>query len=155
RFGRDGLELLRPAQDDQLFFGPLDDAVRPGESFAYAPLYKDSAYCASCHEGVIFGVHVYGTYTEWLASPARRARKQCQTCHLAPTGTMTNIAPGKGGISRNPFTLASHHFPGSTPEMLRGCLKVAGQMRQTNRGILLQVEVRADNVGHRVPTGFI
>src|SRR5687768_6019688 len=28
RFGRDGMMLLRPAQNDQLFFGPLDDAVR-------------------------------------------------------------------------------------------------------------------------------
>src|SRR5436305_1484524 len=34
RFGRDGLMLLRPADGDSLTIGPLDDAVRPGESFA-------------------------------------------------------------------------------------------------------------------------
>src|SRR5262249_9193495 len=67
RFGRDGYPLLRPTSDEQIFFGPLPDAVRPGESFVHAPFYKESRYCASCHEGVIFGVHVYGTYSEWLA----------------------------------------------------------------------------------------
>src|SRR5262249_15129574 len=84
RFGRDGLTLLRPAGKEQLFFGPLDDAVREGETFGYSPLYKESRYCASCHEGIVFGVHVYGTYTEWLESPARHEGKQCQTCHMAP-----------------------------------------------------------------------
>ena len=34
RFGRDGLRLLRPRDGDLLSFGPLDDAVRKGESFA-------------------------------------------------------------------------------------------------------------------------
>src|SRR5439155_5316139 len=69
RFGSDGYGLLRPADGKQLFFGPLDDAVREGEMFGYSPLYKQSRYCASCHEGVIYGVHVYGTYSEWLAGP--------------------------------------------------------------------------------------
>jgi hypothetical protein len=151
RFGRDGLTLLRPPQDEQFFFGPLDDAVRPGESFAYAPLYRESRYCASCHEGVIFGVHVYGTYSEWLESPARAQGQECQTCHMAPTGKMTNIAPGRGGIERNPDTLAGHVFPGSQAEMLRRCLKV----NVARTGKRVSVEVRADNVGHRVPTGFI
>ena len=68
----------------QLFFGPLDDVDR-GED-AFSPLYRESRYCASCHEGIVFGVHVYSTYSEWLSSPARRAGKQCQDCHMAPTG---------------------------------------------------------------------
>src|SRR5262249_41172103 len=91
--GRFGLKLLRP-RDDQLFFGSLDDVDR-GED-AYSPLYRQSRYCASCHEGVVFGVHVYSTYSEWLDSPARRQGQQCQSCHMAPTGRMSNIAPGKG-----------------------------------------------------------
>jgi len=151
RFGRDGLMLLRPAGQQQFFFGPLDDAVRPGESFAYSPLYKESRYCASCHEGVVFGVHVYGTYSEWLQSPARAKGQQCQSCHMAPSGNMTNIARGTGGIERDPHTLASHVFPGSQVEMLRRCLKV----NVSRAGHRVVVEVRADNVGHRVPTGFI
>ena len=131
RFGRDALKLLRPPDDELLTFGPLDDAVRKGESFAHRPIYKRSEYCASCHEGVVFGVHAYGTYSEWLESPARRDGKQCQSCHMAPTGLMTNIAPGKGGIERNPFTLASHHTPG-------------GQIEISGKAVSLNMNVKND-----------
>ncbi len=160
RFGRDGLRLLRPATGEALFFGPLDDAVRPGESFGYpvgvgGPLYKESRYCASCHEGVIFGVHVYGTYSEWRDSPARRRGQQCQTCHMAPTGKMTNIAPRQGGIERPPQTLASHHFPGNQPDMLKRSLNVAVVSVARRDGLQALVALQAVNVGHRMPTGFI
>jgi len=149
RFGNDGMQLLRPPHRQLLSFGPLDDAVREGEQFGHSPIYKDSRYCASCHEGVVYGVHVYGTYSEWLESPARKQGKQCQTCHMAPTGKMTNIAPGKGGIERDPRTLGSHLMAGATKEMLKRCLSV----KVTIVGNEVQVEVKADNVGHRVPTG--
>jgi hypothetical protein len=146
------LILLRPAAGDTLTFGPLDDAVRSGESFAHAPFYKESRYCASCHEGVVFGVHAYGTYSEWLESPAKKRGTQCQECHMPPTGTLTNIAPGKGGIERNPKTLAAHHTPGGTPALLRRSLSLQAR---TSAGGRLDVEVKADAVGHRVPTGFV
>lgn len=154
-FGKDGYELLRPKGEQQLFFGPLDDAYRKGEMFGYLPLYKDSKYCASCHEGVVFGVHVYGTYSEWLKSPAKTKGLHCQHCHMKPTGKMTNIAPGKGGIERDPKTLASHHFPGATEEMLRRCLRLQVRLESDKQTTVVDVEVIAQNVGHRVPTGFI
>jgi hypothetical protein len=154
RFGRDGLRLLRPDDGRQLFFGPLDDAYREGETFAHAPLYKESRYCASCHEGIVFGVHAYGTYSEWLESPARRQGRQCQDCHMAPSGTLTNIAPGKGGIERDPRTLASHGFPGGQADLLRRCLVLAATAERGQDGVRVRVEVRAEAVGHRVPTGF-
>lgn len=151
--GRFGLKLLRP-QDGQLFFGPLDDVDR-GED-AFSPLYRESRYCASCHEGTVLGVHVYSTYSEWLASPARRQGKQCQTCHMAPTGRMTNIAPGHGGLERDPWTLANHRFfDGSQLAMLRRCLKVAVVLTLEPQGVRAEVTVRAEDVGHRVPTGFV
>jgi hypothetical protein len=155
RFGRDALPLLRPADDLQLFFGPLEDAYREGEVFGHLPLYKESRYCASCHEGVVFGVHAYGTYSEWLESPARRQGKECQSCHMAPTGKMTNIAPGRGGIERDPLTLASHRFPGGDAAMLRRCLAVDVQVSRAGEAVRVNVQVRAQDVGHRVPTGFI
>jgi hypothetical protein len=155
RFGRDGLVLLRPRENEQLSYGPLEDAVRTGESFGYLPVYKESRICASCHEGTIFGVNVYGTYTEWLESPAKAQGVQCQACHMASTGKLTNIAPGKGGIERGPATLASHNFPGSQAELLRRCLSAEVQRRKTQGGLRVDVTVRADQVGHRVPTGFI
>jgi hypothetical protein len=172
KHGRFNLPLLRPAsvgrdsdpdkprQDrnanprKQLFFGPLDDVDR-GED-AYSPLYLESRYCASCHEGVVFGVPVYTTYSEWLDSPARRQGKQCQDCHMAPTGTMTNIAPGRGGIERDPQTLANHRFFAPDQEtMLRHCVRVEASARRKGDEVRVTVRIVAENVGHRVPTGFI
>src|SRR5262249_15748088 len=119
-------------------------------------LYRSSRYCASCHEGVVFGVHVYSTYSEWLASPARAEGKQCQDCHMTPTGKMTNIAPGRGGVDREPSTLGNHRrFAGSQTEMLRRCLKASVHLTSTEAGLRAHVEVSATDVGHRVPTGFV
>jgi hypothetical protein len=150
--GRFGLQLLRPAEG-QLFIGPLDDVDRGEDTFA--PVYRDSRHCASCHEGTVFGVPVYSTYSEWLASPARQEGKQCQSCHMAPTGSFNNIAPGKGGISRDPLTLANHRFfAGSKSEMLQRCLKVRILLHSSVQGVRAELNVRAVQVGHRVPTGF-
>ncbi len=151
--GRFGLRLLRPAEG-QLFFGPLDDVDR-GED-AYSPFYHDSRYCASCHEGIVFGVHVYSTYNEWLASPARRAGKQCQDCHMAPTGRMTNIAPGHGGLERDPRTLANHlFFDSSRSAMLRRAVQARAAIEPAARGVSVRVRLTAEGAGHRVPTGFV
>jgi hypothetical protein len=151
--GRYGLDLLRPKRG-QIFLGSLDDVDRGEDS--YLPLYRDSKYCASCHEGVVFGVPVYTTYSEWLASSARQEGKQCQSCHMAPTGSMPNIAPGKGGIKRDPHTLANHRFFGpSQKDMLRRCLHVSIEAKRHSDFLEATVEIRADQVGHRVPTGFV
>jgi hypothetical protein len=153
--GRFNLRLLRPQPDaGQLFFGPLDDVDR-GED-AYQPLYHDSRYCASCHEGIVFGVHVYSTYSEWQQSPAAREGKQCQDCHMNPTGQMTNFAPGHGGIERDPKTLANHRFfDGSQADMLRRCVRVSAQARREGGQVRAEVRSAVEGVGHRVPTGFI
>ncbi len=87
--GRFGMQLLRPAEG-QLFFGPLDDVDRGDDS--YLPLQSHSRYCAVCHEGIVFGVPVYSTYSEWLQSPASRRGEHCQSCHMQPDGKMTNFA---------------------------------------------------------------
>jgi hypothetical protein len=151
--GRDALQLLRPHDEMQLFFGPLDDALRDGEMFGYSPIYKESRYCASCHEGVLFGVHVYGTYSEWQQSPAFAKNQQCQHCHMKPTGALHNVAPGKGGIERDPRTLASHRLPGADKQMLGRSLSLA--VCRSQSATRVEVEVKADQVGHRVPTGFV
>ncbi len=151
--GRFGLKLLRP-EEGQLFLGSLDDVDR-GED-AYSPFYRESRYCASCHEGTVFGVHVYSTYSEWLASPARLRGRQCQSCHMTPTGRMSNIAPGKGGVPREPRTLANHRlFNGSQEEMLRRCLQVTTNAIADNGEVRVDVAIRVEGAGHRVPTGFV
>src|SRR5262249_9662077 len=124
---------------------------------AYSALQKDSRLCASCHEGTIFGVHVYSTYSEWQTSPAGRHGVQCQECHMKPTGKMTLIALSKyGGVERDPMTLANHvFFDGSREEMLKRCLKVEATPERDAAGVRVSVEVIAKDVGHRVPTGFV
>lgn len=171
--GRFGLALLRPESPrEQLFFGPLDDVDRGEDS--YASIYRESRYCASCHEGTVFGVPVYTTYSEWLASPAREQGKQCQDCHMRPSGSLTNVAPGAGGLERDPQTLASHEMlPGGRLGMLRQCLGLEARWGATDAAAasatpspafvnavaadvaLVSVQIQAREVGHRVPTGFI
>jgi hypothetical protein len=150
--GRFGYQLLRPAKG-QLFFGPLDDVDREEDTFL--SMYQESRYCAACHEGTVFGIPVYTTYSEWLESPARKEGKQCQTCHMTPTGKMTNIAPGHGGVERDPKTLASHGMPGATPEMLRKAVRLMVRLRTEKDRLHVETQIEAADVGHRVPTGFI
>jgi hypothetical protein len=150
--GRFAHKLLRPAKG-QLFFGPLDDVDRDEDS--HAPFYSESRYCASCHEGTVFGVKVYTTYSEWLESPARKQGKHCQSCHMTPTGKMDNIAPGNGGIKREPATLASHAMSGGDKTMLERCLRLTVKLRHKKDELVADVATLATDVGHRVPTGFI
>jgi Cytochrome c554 and c-prime len=158
--GRFNLNLLRPekAKDGeeqrQIFFGPLDDVDR-GED-AFSPLYKQSRYCASCHEGVVFGVPVYTTYSEWLASPAKKKGTQCQDCHMKPTGEMTNFALGAGGHERAAKTLSNHRFvDGSLKDMLQRSVRTTAKLEAGNDTVRVTVSVTAEGVGHRVPTGFV
>jgi hypothetical protein len=150
--GRFAYELLRP-ENGQIFFGPLDDALRGND--VYAPFYRESTYCAPCHEGTVFGVHAYGTFSEWLEGPARRAGKSCQSCHMTPTGQLGNVAPGHGGVERDPATLVNHgFFAGSQAEMLRKALRVEIECKPQRDAIGVAVTVTAKNAGHRLPTGF-
>jgi hypothetical protein len=155
--GSFNLRLLRPnpaEPDRQLFLGPLDDVDR-GED-AFSPLYRDSRYCASCHEGVVFGAPVYTTYSEWEQSPARKQGLHCQSCHMAPTGRLTNIAPGHGGLERDSRTLANHtFFAGSRADMLRGCLRVSAEFLPGPETVGVVIQVGVQGAGHRVPTGYI
>jgi hypothetical protein len=75
---------------------------------------------------------------------------------MAPTGAMTNAAPGHGGVRRDAGTLGNHRFfAGGPEEMLRRALTVSARLTQESDAVGVVVEVRADGVGHRLPTGFI
>ncbi|NBO90723.1 MAG: hypothetical protein EBV06_00155 [Planctomycetia bacterium] len=123
--GRFLLKLLRPSKG-QLFFGPRDDADRGDD--AYSPLHRDSRYCAACHEGNVFGIPVYTTYSEWLDSPAGRAGMGCQECH----------------------NKAGHTFSTGTPG-----LELEVGFTHTTSGTFAEVRLTPSKVGHRLPTGFV
>jgi hypothetical protein len=150
--GRDALRLVRPAPGQQVFFGPLDDVDRGNDTFS--PLYRSSYSCAGCHEGTLFGVRVYETFTEWLASPYAQQGVECQSCHMKPDGVMKNVAPGHGGIDRDPATLSTHHFPGSTDhDFLRSSVDLTLAARRDGNRVFAVATVRPIRVGHRLPTG--
>lgn len=149
--GRFAASLLRPkSREHQLFFGPLEDVDR-GED-AHSPVFQESRYCAICHEGTLFGVAVYTTFHEWLESRAATEGRSCQSCHMRPDGRMTNIAPGHGGIERAADTLASHGMaPGGKLQRLQSCLTLKSEVQ----GAEVRVVLKAHDVGHAVPTGYI
>lgn len=151
--GRYGMRLLRPERGQQVIFGPHDDANR--EDNAFAAVYRRSEYCASCHEGTVFGIKLYGTYSEWLSSPAARRGQQCQDCHMAAAADITNMAPGHGGVRRNSSTLSDHSLAGPAVLRYRDALKVMIHTDSTPQGLLASVTVDAGDVGHAVPTGYI
>jgi hypothetical protein len=69
---------------------------------------------------------------------------------------MTNVAPGHGGIERAAGTLANHRFfDGSRAEMLRRSLHLSAEFQRNATGLQVRLTVSAEEVGHRVPTGFI
>ena len=150
--GRAGHRLVRPPRGEQVFFGPLDDVDRGRDTFA--AVYGSSSYCASCHEGTLFGIPAYTTWSEWKESRFAAAGVQCQDCHMKPDGRTVNSAPGHGGIDRDPNGLSTHHFPGSRDD---ASLKSSVRMDVTVTGQAGQVEVevglRSREVGHAFPTG--
>ncbi len=151
--GQYALRLLRPEQG-QLVFGPRTDAL--GADNAHSPIHQQSDFCAACHEGTLFGVPVYSTWSEWRESPAAQRQENCQSCHMKPDLQMTNTAPGHGGPPRDPQDIASHQLmPGGLEAMLRSCLQVNVQAEGLVGGWDVTVAVEASHVGHAVPTGFI
>jgi len=111
-------DVRRPFTDDperpNLAFGTFDDPNVPEED-TYLPLIEESAFCAPCHFGVFWDVKIYNSFGEWLESPYADpdTGKTCQQCHMpSPTvhndQEVTNVAPGRGGIERDPSTIHAH-----------------------------------------------
>ncbi len=149
--GRFALRLVRPVPGREVFFGSIDDDR--GRSVSL-PLYSESRYCASCHEGVLFGTHAYGEYSEWRASPYAARGIECQDCHMAPTGRMVNVAPGHGGIDRDPNTLANHGSSRAKASVLGKHVLLSLEGKESAAGVTVLAEVRVEGVGHRMPTGY-
>ncbi len=75
---------------------------------------------------------------------------------MKPTGRLTNIAPGHGGIERSPATLANHRFfDRSQAAMLRRAVKASLRFERQANGVQALVQVWTEGVGHRLPTGFV
>ncbi len=156
-------DVRRPFEDDpdryQLFFGPFDDDNVPEED-TYLPLIQESAFCAPCHYGVFWDTLVYNSYGEWLDSPYSdpETGQTCQDCHMpAPSlvddRPITNVAPGEGGVERDPETIRAHAQLGATHErFLQEGLTLSAHAEAEGGSLVVTVEIFNDNTGHHYPT---
>jgi hypothetical protein len=143
----------RPPEGRQVFYGPYDD-VFPGDD-SYHPLYKESRYCAPCHNGRFWNVLIYSEYREWAESEYATRKIHCQVCHMRPDNKLTRFAAEKdGGVARAPETIPSHLFYGISDRAFMAeavDLKVTAERKDD----LLSVVVTVTNVksGHHYPSG--
>lgn len=145
------LKMMRPGPERQIFFGPYDDVdVGPD---TYLPLQQQSEVCAACHDASFWGVPIYKSFSEWKESPYAKDGITCQACHMKPDGVTTNFAPGRGGLERDPATLATHFFPGAAdPELLQNAVAMNATARHNDGRLTVTVTIINDQTGHHVPT---
>jgi hypothetical protein len=157
------LDMRRPFTDDperyQLFFGTFTDDNVPEED-TNLPLLKQSRYCASCHFGVFWSTVVYNSFGEWLHSPYSKAKsgkgKTCQQCHM-PSPTvwegvkLRNVAPGRGGIDRQPSAIHSHLMT-VDETLLRNAVTLSSSAMRQEGKVVVNVTLTNDKTGHHVPT---
>jgi photosystem II stability/assembly factor-like uncharacterized protein len=146
------MELRRPAEGSQLFFGPYDDVDAGPDSFL--PLQTRSEFCAPCHNASFSGVPVYQSFAEWLSSPYAEQGVQCQDCHMRPDGISTYIAkPGEGALRREPATIYTHHDLGvSHQDFMKGAADLELQAWQEGERLKVTVSVVNSHTGHHLPT---
>lgn len=143
--------LTRPEPPEQVFFGPYDD-VDVG-SDTYLPLIRESAVCAPCHQASFWGVPIYQSFAEWQESAYPAKGVSCQDCHMRPDGSTTNFAPGRGGVERDPETVATHRFPGAgDAPLLKGAVDLHTTVVRSEGRLRVQVAITNDRTGHHVPT---
>jgi len=156
-------DVRRPFHDDperyELFFGPFDDDNVPEED-TRLPLIEESAFCAPCHFAVFWDTVIYNSFGEWLESPYAdpETGKTCQECHMpAPSifdgAVMTNVAPGMGGVERDPMTLRAHSQLGASHvEFLQEAVTMTVQTAAHSGRLEVDVSITNDKTGHHVPT---
>jgi len=145
--------LFRPPAGVQFFAGPYDD-VAPGND-TYSPLQNQSQFCAPCHTATFWGVQVYNSFGEWLASPYSDPVKgqTCQDCHMPHRGTGFAARADQGGNARDPQTVFSHLMPGaSDPNLLQNTAGLAVEAHQAGPLIHVTVTVTNEKAGHHIPT---
>ncbi len=147
------MEFRRPGDERQLFLGPLDD-VAPGDD-ATSDVFRESRYCAPCHYASFWGVEVYGSYREWLDSNYSdpQSGRTCQDCHMPIRGVTHFARADRGGLARDPKTIASHLMPSaSDSSFLRDAVTLDVAASRGDGFIDVIASVVNVGAGHHIPT---
>jgi hypothetical protein len=163
------LVLHRPEAGEDVFYGPVDDVVRPELDHprdSYLPLQQESAFCAGCHHGVMGGVVadmavtggvlVYSSYDEWLKSPYSdpETGQSCQDCHMPPAANDYFVFPEKGGQVREHYQVSSHRMLGTNDEaFLQSAVAMTGTATLADGQLQVTVDLTNAKSGHSVPSG--
>ena len=144
------IELMRPEPGSQLFFGPYDDVDFGRDT--YLPEMKQSEICAACHFASFWGTPIYQSFVEWQTSSYPAEGKNCQSCHMQPNDVVTNFAPGRGGVERNPDTIPTHRFLGVDEILLQNTTEMTVTTRREDSQFIVTVSVTNARAGHHIPT---
>jgi hypothetical protein len=144
----------------ELFFGTFDDDNVPLEDTKLT-LMSESQFCAPCHQFSFWGTPIYQSFREWQESAYAEIGVQCQICHMpAPSVldgvVLTNVAPGMGGVERDPMTIHAHLSSGAASvALLQDTVELALDT-DVGEGRFVTVEVAITNTkaGHHVPTDY-
>ena len=145
------LQMLRPPEGDDIFFGPFDDVHDPD---TYLPLISESAYCAACHQFSFHSTPVYESYNEWLASPYAAIGVTCQDCHMPPTGESYFALAEVGSMARDPDSIPSHLQIGAGRDEFGDYAGLSLITTQQGQRLLVTVNVHNLGAGHHYPTDY-
>lgn len=156
------LELFRPIEGEQIFFGTVPDVNR---RVSYLPLESESEFCAPCHYGVFGGVVgvgtvsggtvIYNSYGEWLDSPYSDPETglTCQQCHMPASSENWFVFPERGGLERDYVTLHNHTMPGAADEdLLQNSVTMVSRAQRSGDQLEVEVSITNDKTGHHIPT---
>jgi hypothetical protein len=136
-------------------------------------LYKESRYCASCHDEFHpqNGIKIVSTFEEWEKSPFNNPKdktkhKNCIDCHMtyikdnkfAPLrGTSTEGGVIKDDVKVHYFAGSNHFLAGlrdkEHEEQTLGLLRTSAELDVAIKDGVLEVGVKNVGAGHHLPTG--
>ncbi len=143
----------------QFVWGPLDDISFGGMKASYAPVFRQSLFCASCHEYNRPNTSVPGqtTYSEWLASPFAvpgAGFRGCQDCHMPEEEGPGYLVDPIGNPPLRPAEQRHRHeMIGTTPETLQDAISLATTVSEFGGRIVASSQVSNHGSGHAFPAG--
>ncbi len=137
------------------------------------PIYKKSAYCASCHDETspTTGKQIVSTFKEWEESPYnnpenKAEHKSCIDCHMTNLqdnkfsplrGTSTNGGKIKEDVKVHYFAGSNHFLSGlknsKHEDQTIQLLKTAAKLEVNIQDNKINVTVKNEGAGHHLPTG--